>query len=1473
MAQDNVLGIQATVNGKDIHQGADEFIRQVGRMEAAADSFISDLASKSRMVNGQVESIGVSFDSVVKTITKGAAALGVAFSAQQFVTQVAKTRGEFQQLEVAFTTMLGSAEKANALMSQLTTTAAVTPFGLQEIASGAKSLLAYGVASEKVNDTLVRLGDIASGLSIPLNDLVYLYGTTMTQGKMFTQDLRQFQGRGIPLADELAKQFGVTKDRVGELVTAGKVGFAELEKAIISMTSEGGKFGGLMEAQSKTIIGQWSNIQDAIDGMFNEVGKSQEGVINTALEGVSLLVENYEAVGRSILALVATYGTYKAALITTIVLHKSWAVAARVDATAKALLTAATKAQTVAQLALNAAMKANPYVLLASVVAGLGMAMWALADRTTAAEKANKSYNEALEKQNAEHKKHKEYIDSLVASMGDIEVSEGKRIENFQLLKQEYPKILENINSENEFLAKKHQILQLINEEQSKKNQTTDKQQLYIEEQKLARWENFRKQYGNTSRVDMDGNGWADTNVLDAINEQRKIVNKQKAKVAQPAVESYLKSVKEMKDTDLKTALEDVTNLLFALQGAGDEAIGIFSSIGGEISKGQLKIIKSTIDNEIGARNQPKKTAKEWLQKYKSEYDAAEKALSDFMKKKAGLTEAKFKEGLENLTAKRDLAKENYEKAGGSLKKDNKEIKEEEQVSKQVLNIKRKNEELKVKLQEEGKEKRLQQIKLEKEKELDEVEEQRKAWTKAQGELTTEQKKILEEREALIDKEAKKAELDIYKDEAESMRNFLKEYGTFQQQKLAITEEYAEKIKKAQTEGEKLILGKERDKILQKTEISMIQQTIDWGSIFGDFGVVFKEQLEPTIQNLQKITHTDTFKSQSSEDQKILFGIIKSLQQSATVWDGGIFVKVSEDFEKYRAAMKEYNEVMNSQAATAEEVATAQKNLSEATVNLQSSSLQAETMFSELARGISGLGSGTLEGIGKGLMQLDKLFNIGITEDVGNALVGGITKLFGADSSVTKTLKEALGSAGFIGELISAILSILDILKDGIGTLVANILDTILRTINNIIENILSGKFIEQIGTSLIIGIGNIIDTITRAVGNILSFGILDGGVSDWVTNSNAEEVNETINRLTDRNKLLTTAVENLTKEMEKSRGAKSVQSYAEAVKYQEEKQQNLLDMAKAQAGYHNAHHSWNYYFGDFTESEIKWIRENVKATFRGIGDLWTLTPEEMKKLQSNPTIWGRMQNAGEGNYGERVTEKLEDYANEADAIEELLSSLQEGLTSMTFDGMYDNFISELMDMDKSAKEIADNVSEYFMKAMLSNFVGEEMYDELKTWYEKFAEYMKDGLDKSEIDELRAEYEDLVNKGVEKRDALAEITGYSSNSTYSQETSKRGFETMSQDTATELNGRFTALQIAGEEIRKQSEQQTALQTLISADTAIIKQDIATQKQYISEIVDIQYESVGYLAEISKNTKQLYEMNERLGKIEENTRNI
>ena len=378
-----------------------------------------------RQTQKVVEQSGSGIENMFGKMRSAATAVVGAFSAQQFASKVLSVRGEFQQLEVAFTTMLGSASDANDLMDQLVKTAASTPFDLQGVANGAKQLLAYGIEADKVNETIVRLGDIAAGLSIPLNDLVYLYGTTMVQGRMFTRDLYQFQGRGIPIREELEKQFKGAKESVEELVSAGKVGSEEFMKAIVSMTSEGGKFAGLMEKQSHTISGQISNIEDAIGNMFNEIGKQNEGLINTGLKGVSYLVEHWESVGKVVLEVAIAYGTYKAALLAVYAAHKAQAIFQTVSAffsLAKSIHTAKD-----AMILFNMTSKANPIGLIVSVIASAAAAFYLFGREVSAAKKAQESLNKIKEEAAGKVSEEKTKIDLLVAAAKNDKLSMDER--------------------------------------------------------------------------------------------------------------------------------------------------------------------------------------------------------------------------------------------------------------------------------------------------------------------------------------------------------------------------------------------------------------------------------------------------------------------------------------------------------------------------------------------------------------------------------------------------------------------------------------------------------------------------------------------------------------------------------------------------------------------------------------------------------------------------------------------------------------------------------------------------------------------------------------------------------------------------------------------------------------------------------------------------------------------------------------
>lgn len=368
------------------------------------------------------------------SLKKLLATFGGIAAMKSFISDMVQVRGEFQKTQMAFETMLGSKEKADMLMSQMVQTAAKTPFDLQGVANGAKQLLAYGTAAKNVNDTLVRLGNIASGLSIPLGDLVYLYGTTQTQGRLFTQDVRQFMGRGIPLVKELASLLGKTEEEINKMVTAGQIGFTEVEKVIKKMTDEGGQFYNLMEKQSQTLSGQISNLGDAWDQMLNSIGEDTQGVASATISMATGVVENYERVGKVLVSLIALYGVHKAAIIAV-------SVATNGLTMAENLLHLKSKALVKINKLLNATMLSNPYVLLATIVASFAATMWVLHDSTTAAEKAQKQLNKEQEEAARRKQELTSKTDSLISKINSETESVYSQVKAYKELIKLFPEL------------------------------------------------------------------------------------------------------------------------------------------------------------------------------------------------------------------------------------------------------------------------------------------------------------------------------------------------------------------------------------------------------------------------------------------------------------------------------------------------------------------------------------------------------------------------------------------------------------------------------------------------------------------------------------------------------------------------------------------------------------------------------------------------------------------------------------------------------------------------------------------------------------------------------------------------------------------------------------------------------------------------------------------------------------------------
>lgn len=782
----------------------------------------------------------------------------------------------------------------------------------------------------------------------------------------------------------------------------------------------------------------------------------------------------------------------------------------------------------------------------------------------------------------------------------------------------------------------------------------------------------------------------------------------------------------------------------------------------------------------------------------------------------------------------------------------------------------------------EGTEKKIAEIKNDYAKRKAEIDKQEAEFKKKNKEagkkasLTSAQSDALNKARDLATQEYNKKLDEVNREALTSMRDYLKEYGSLYQQKQAIAEEYEDKIAKAQTEGEKLSLQQQKKKDLQTIEINAIRQNIDWGSVFGDFGAMFKDQLEPTIEKLQELSKSTT----DVNEQKTIQELISKLQGSATVWDSDIFKKVSDDINAYQSAMQGYIDAQEREIEATKAVTKAQEDLAKAkksgdktsiskaeadlsraqgvlatasnnvlefgssvqkaSSDLQTSAQKAVSQFQQLENGLQGLTSGSLKGIGNSILGLDKLFGGSMQKDVANTLAKGIQGLLGKDSSAAKALTQALGDSGMAGEIISAILGILDILKDGFGTLISNLMDTVFGAVTGILDDALSGDIVMKPLKS----IGNNVSHIL----NTLSFG---GFNSLFGGDGNAKKVNDTIERLTDRNTLLQQSIEDLTDAMENSYGSKATSYYEQAYKNQQETNQNYLDIAKAQASYHASHGSWNRYWGGFGSDEMDWIKKNVKSDFNG--DLFSLSPEEMKLLRGNVAIWEHIENTGKGNYGGRLTEKLNDYIDQAGKLDELSDKLKESLTQISFDSMKDSFVSDLMDMSKSAQDFADDFSEMMQKALLSYSMEDLINGDLKKLYDDWAKAIKDNdgkLTETDIEAFNKRYDDIVQEGLKRRDDWAKVTGYTGSSSSSQTATSGGWASMGQDTADELNGRFTALQIAGESIAQN------MTTTISQMESIVTLGISTNGAVL-EIRNMMIMTNSYLEDIVKYSKLTY----------------
>lgn len=799
---------------------------------------------------------------------------------------------------------------------------------------------------------------------------------------------------------------------------------------------------------------------------------------------------------------------------------------------------------------------------------------------------------------------------------------------------------------------------------------------------------------------------------------------------------------------------------------------------------------------------------------------------------------------------------------GGHTKPDpnaaKKERQSEEQRASELLKLQMKNRQSEIDLLKESGEKRRRQIRLNYDKEIAELAALEKKWRDAQkGKLTDKQESTLKEarEKAAAARDSDLAKVTREENEAarQSMLDYLKEYGTYQQKKLAIAEEYAEKIRKAQEAGnygEVLRLGRQQKEETAAAEIASLKADIDWDGLFGNFGGLLEEQLRPTLEKLRKYAASDEYKNASAEDKQVISELIAKLEdRSAGGINRNMFRDVSRDLAAYQTTLRELTEAKEREKAAAAALAAAQDKLKKAAESgdpaavkeaeevaattreafdaasasvvtlteandkaaqdLRTSSTNAVQSLTGLAEGLQSLKSGSLAGVAQGLGKLgDATKNMG-----------------GVMGSVGSTLAETFSSGGIIGQIIAAVLSILDVLKEGIGTLVSGILDSVLGAVNGILENILSGELFTQIGGSLFYGVRDILDTVT--------FGLFS-------SHGNAREVNALVDRLTESNKYLTTAIEKLTDEMENSGGAQSTEYYRSAYEKQREKIENDRRMLEAKMGYHSSHHSNDYYIGKaMSGSDWDRISSYLGRNVRDTGALWRLSPEDLARLQELPDIWEKIHS---GKYDQ--SEWLDEYVSDANTLLELQQQWQEAITDTSFEGIKSGMKELLKDFETGSEDVIASVDEFLENAILKSVVDGTYSDELEKWQEVFAEFMSDGiLSEREADELRRKYQDIFSAAQAEKDALFDAAGITEEDKSTTQSGKSGsFSAMSQDQGTKLEGLFTS----------------ALNHWVSIDekTEDVAGRMASAEGHLAKIAENTGKSAGFLGEIKEDIKRI-----------------
>jgi tape measure domain-containing protein len=1312
----------------------------------------------------EIEKNGLGIEDMFNKMTKAAAAFGAGFTAKELIQNIIQVRGEFQQLEVAFTTMLGSSEKANVLMVQLTETAAKTPFDLQGVANGARQLLAYGTSAEDVNETLIRLGNIAAGLSQPLGDLVYLYGTTMTQGRLYTQDLNQFTGRGIPMIKELAKEFGVAESEIKGMVEAGMIGFPEVQKVIQNLTNEGGMFFNLMQEQSKTITGQISNIGDSFSMMLNEIGKANEGIINDALSSVSYLIENYEKVGKILIELVGTYGAYRTALMAITALHNLQAAGITALTAKEAIHYSWLVLTQKAQSLLNKTLLANPYVAVAAAVAALGLGIYKLVTYQTEAEKAQERLND-------------EFGKTEVAALNEMstlrelnrQLTEAKKwSDEWYAIKEKivngYSKYLSGIDEEIDktgSLAGQYEKLEkAIRKSMAAQNYTNfakQEEDIYnsVREKNLTKvYDAFTKKYGDESGLKVYRNwlNWLDSG-RDIPTEIQRIFNDVSTGWGESA-NTLLFEIRRQAEIRNKN-LEEYRNKYFIPEPSFDSPTeNIFTTEGKSISQLEEEIKKAetslaSLKKALADGSGTKEAVDQQEAYIKSLQDTILEREKDLrvinevktqiskLEKEQGETVSGSKE-YNALQSRIDALRAKLPKTKSDKAAEDKQAKEQKEAEQklvdELLELRKKNQEKEISLWEEGKDKKLKQINYyyeeqkkeikKKEKELAELNKVAKIEPSKLNEngLTTEQQENIDTANRLNEKNKNKQTKEILDDEINAMNDYLAAYGNYYEKRNAIIEQ-GESRKVGKNEWEQKSIDEETKRALSDLDIEANKSTSAISKLFDDMR-------QHTVADMRLIAN----------EAERAFQFLQSGE-----WDenkGLEFGMTKETFDTLRKSPEELERI--------------RKGID----NVRNSADQSETGFNKLANG------------------LKKVFDAGSNtkklQDGLEEIRSGLSEVLSVAQFLSDTFSN-LGEA-FGSDTLSGIVEGINVAMDGL---------------NSAMQGAEAGAIFGPIGSAAGAAIG-LVSSLASSIAKI-----------------HDAKNEKRIQKLQDQVDTLDRSYEKLGKSIETAYG-KSASSLIED-------QNKLLEQQKV-----------------LIQNQIK---------------------EEQDKKNTD-------------------SDRIKEWENQIDEINNLISDNKEKAINVIFGedlkSAIDNFAEAYADAWASGENRAKSAKDV-VKQMMQQMVTESIKAAIKS--SNKMEEIRTKLQQFYADNVLSQWEqDYINNMAEQlQQEIDAQFGWADSlmgesSTTEQKSKAGGFETMSQDTATELNGRFTALQLSGEEIKNQMISAViSLNSLLSVST--------NSNSILNNILNQHVITNSYLEDIAKYTKLLIDIKSDIAQVNRNTKDL